>query len=89
MSTVERLVITEVFGSTESVGDDHFVRYSRKSITLHFFNAKFQFGDCRNVRYSRKSVISESGTVDSAYNIHEYKGQPVIAATNIRSQNSH
>ena len=56
---------TEVFGSTGSVGDDHFVRYSRKSVTLNFFNAKFQFGDCQNVRYSRKSVISESGTSEN------------------------
>ena len=28
-------------------------------------------------------------TVDSAYNIHGYKGQPVIMATNIMSQNPH
>ena len=28
-------------------------------------------------------------TVDSAYNIHGYKGQPVIAATKIMSQNLH
>ena len=56
---------TEVFGSTGSVGDGHFVRYSRKSVTLGFFNAKFQFGDRQNVRYSRKSVISESGTSEN------------------------
>ena len=49
--------IKEVFGSNGSVGDGHFVRYSRKSDTSGIFNGKFQFGDCQNVRYSRKSVI--------------------------------
>ena len=124
-----------VFGSNGSVG--HFVYYSRKSLTLGFLNAKYQFGDCQSVRYSRKSIISESGTsenlctvaivvagtkfknsrnplnniqiptidyadfftskvtqgchllrkishscstLDSAYNIHGYKGQPVKVA---------
>ena len=43
---------TEVFGSNRSVGDGHFVRYSRKSVTLGFFNAKSQFGDYQNVSYS-------------------------------------
>ena len=56
---------TEVFGSNGSVGDGHFVRYSRKSVTLDFFNGKFQFGDCQYVRYFRKSGISESGTSKS------------------------
>ena len=56
---------TEVFGSNGSVGDGHFVRYSRKSVTLGFFNGKFQFGDRQNIRYSRKSVISESGTSEN------------------------
>ena len=56
---------TEVFGSTGSVGTGHFVRYSRKSVTLDIFNVNFQFGDCQNVRYSRKSVISESGTSEN------------------------
>ena len=59
------IVSTEVFGSTGSVGDGHFVRYSRKSVTLGGFNAKFQFGHCQNVRYSRKFVISESGTSEN------------------------
>ena len=56
---------TEVFGSTGAVGDGHFVRYSRKSVTLDFFNVKFQFGDCQNVRYFRKSIIAESGTSEN------------------------
>ena len=56
---------TEVLGSNGSVGDSHFVHYSRKSVTLDFFDAKFQFGDCQNVRYSRKSVISESVTSEN------------------------
>ena len=56
---------TEVFGSNGSLGDGHFVRYSRKSVTLDIFNVKFQFGDCQNVCYSRKSVISESGTSEN------------------------
>ena len=56
---------TEVFGSTGSVGDGHFVRYSRKSVTLGFFNAKSQFGDRQNVSYSRKSVIPESSTSEN------------------------
>ena len=56
---------TEVFGSNESVGTSHFVRYSRKSVTLDFFNAKIQFEDCQNVRYSQKSVISKSGTSEN------------------------
>ena len=33
--------------------------------------------------------IFQVNTVDSAYNIHGYKGQPVIVATKIMSQNSH
>ena len=37
---------TEVFGSSGSLGDDHFVRYFRNSVTLGFLNAKSQFGDC-------------------------------------------
>ena len=59
---------TEVFGSTGSVGTGHFVRYSRKSVTLDILNVKFHFGDCRNERYSRKSVISESGTSENLCN---------------------
>ena len=43
----------------------HFVSYSRKSVTLGFFNKKFQFGGWENVRYSRKFVISESGTSEN------------------------
>ena len=35
---------TEVFGSTGSVGDGRFVPYSRKSVTLDFFNANFNLG---------------------------------------------
>ena len=38
---------TEVFGSTGSLMDGHFVRYSQKSVTLDFLNAKSQFGDCQ------------------------------------------
>ena len=34
------------------------------------------------------SLPLKLATVDSAYNIHGYKGQPVIVATNILSQNS-
>ena len=45
---------TEVFGSNGSVGDGHFVSYSRKSVTLGFFNAKFQFG------VAEMSVIPEN-----------------------------
>ena len=61
-----RNTIQEVFGSNGSVGDfGHFVRYSRKSVTLGFFNGKFQIGNFQNVRYSRKSVISESGTSEN------------------------
>ena len=64
---------TGVFGSTGSVWNGLFVRYSRISVTSDFINAKYQFGDCQNVRYSGKSIISESGssenlcTVDSAF----------------------
>ena len=51
---------TEVFGSTGSVGDGHFYHYFRKSVTLDFFNVKFQFGDCRplflKIRYFRKPL---------------------------------
>ena len=36
---------TEVFGSNGSVGNSHFVRYSRKSITSDIFNGKFQLGN--------------------------------------------
>ena len=46
-SYVNLIICTEVFGSTGSVGDSHFVRYSQKSITFHFFNGKFQFEDCK------------------------------------------
>ena len=105
-------IISRVY-CTGSVGDGHFFRYSRKSVTLGFFNGKFQFGYRQNVHYSGKSVISESGTsenlctynlwekifcteksflhitVDLAYNIHGYKGQPVIVATKIVSPNPH
>ena len=51
MSTV---VDTEVFGSTGSVGDGHFVRYSRKSVTLDFFNGNFNLG------IAKISVIPEN-----------------------------
>ena len=51
---------TEVFGSNGSVGDGHFVPYSRKYVTLGIFNGKFQFGDCQNAFYSRKSGTSEN-----------------------------
>ena len=47
---------TEVFGSTGSVGTGHFVRYSRKSVTLDIFNVKFQFGHCQNHSYFRKPL---------------------------------
>ena len=36
-----------------------------------------------------KSGGSLGNTVDSAYNIHGYKGQPVIVATKIMPQNPH
>ena len=32
-----------------------------------------------------KNGVSKEGTVDSAYNIHGYKGQSVIVATKITS----
>ena len=60
-----KFIVTEVFGSDGSVGTGHFVHYSRKSVTLSFFKAKFQFGDCQNLRYSRKSIISESVTSEN------------------------
>ena len=41
---------TEVFGSNGSVGDGRFVRYSRKSVTLGFFNGQ-------NVRYSENPLF--------------------------------
>ena len=56
---------TEFFGSTGSVGDGHFVRYFRKSVTLGYLYAKSQFVYCQNVRHTRKSVISESGTSEN------------------------
>ena len=48
-----------------SVGYAHFVRYSLKSVSLDFLNAKSKFDDCRNVLYSRKSIISEFGTSEN------------------------
>ena len=60
--TVWVYVVLQIYGSH---GDGHFALYSRKSVTLDFFHAKFQFGDCQKVRYSRKSVISESGTPEN------------------------
>ena len=62
-----RVVMLVFKGSIQngSLWDDHFVRYSRKSVTLAIFSAKFQFGDFQNVRYTRKSVISESGTSEN------------------------
>ena len=60
------MTYTEVFGSTGSVGDGRFVRYSWKSVTLDLFNAKSQFGDWKNVRYSQKfKLIFESGTSEN------------------------
>ena len=56
---------TEVFGSTGSVVDGWFVRYSRKSITLDFLNGKFQFGDCQNICYSRNLLQRFSEVADS------------------------
>ena len=71
ISFISLFLNTEVFGSNGSVGIGHFVRYSRKSVTLDIFNVKFQFGDCQNVRYSRKkSVISESGTSENLCSIN-------------------
>ena len=67
---------TEVFGSTGSVGDCHFVRYSRKFVTLDFFNVKFLFGDRQNVHYSRKSRISESGTSENLCTSNCKKSEP-------------
>ena len=59
---------TEVLGSNGWVGDGCFVRYSRKSVTLDFSNAKSQFGDCQNVCYFQKSIISEFGTSENICN---------------------
>ena len=41
------------------------------------------------IRWCGKSLPMYVHTVDSAYNIHGYKGQPVIVATKIMSQNPH
>ena len=59
------LLVQRFLEVPDQFGDDHFVGYSRKSVTLDFLNAKSQFGDCQNVCYSRKSVISESGTSEN------------------------
>ena len=37
ISGINCTLYTEAFGSNGSVGDGHFVRYSRKSVTLGFF----------------------------------------------------
>ena len=47
--------------------------YFRKSVTLGFLNAKFQFGDCQCVCYSRKYVISEAGTSENLCNYEKYQ----------------
>ena len=48
------------------------------------------FATPTNIRFLSLITQTNGGcTVDSAYNIHGYKGQPVIVATKIMSQNPH